>query len=219
MTRVPSKDGTPIAVTKAGNGPALVVVSGALSHRALLGDTLLVPKLAERFTVYTYDRRGRGESGDTKPYAVDREIDDLGALIDHAGGSAYLYGVSSGAALSLQAAAKLGAAKVSKLAIYDAPYGQPQAQFDEQKKRIGELVKTGQPGDAASYFLSAIGTPPKALDEMKKSPAWEPMKKMDFTLAYDYQVLGDGDVPEDVVKAITVPTIVPLLTEFFVGMK
>lgn len=222
MTRVPSKDGTPIAVTKAGNGPALVVVSGALSHRALLGDTLLVPKLAERFTVYTYDRRGRGESGesgDTKPYAVDREIDDLEARIDHAGGSAYLYGVSSGAALSLQAAAKLGAAKVSKLAIYDAPYGQPPRAFTEQQDRINELVRTGQPGDAASYFLSAIGTPPRALDEMKKSPAWEPMKKMDFTLAYDYQVLGDGDVPEDVVKAITVPTIVPLLTEFFVGMK
>jgi len=208
MTRVASGDGTQIAFTKAGNGPALVIVSGALSHRALLGDTQLVPKLAEHFSVYTYDRRGRGESGDTKPYAVDREIEDLAAIIDHAGGSAYLYGVSSGAALSLQAAAKLGAAKVTKLAIYDAPYGQPQREFDEQKARIDELVKTGQPGDAASYFLSAIGTPPKALEEMKSSPAWDAMKKMDFTLAYDYQVLGDGDVPENVVKAITVPTLV-----------
>ena len=208
MTRVPSRDGTQIAFTKAGNGPALILVSGALSHRALIGDPQLVPRLGEHFSVYTYDRRGRGESGDTKPYAVDREIEDIDALIEHAGGKAYLFGVSSGAALSLQAAAKLGAAKVSKLAIYDAPFGQPQRQFDEQKARVNELVKTGQPGDAASYFLSAIGTPPKALEEMKHSPAWEAMKKIDFTLAYDYEVLGDGQVPEDVAKAITVPTLV-----------
>ena len=170
MARVPSRDGTQIAFTKGGNGPALVMVSGALSQRSLVGDTLLVPRLMEHFTVYTYDRRGRGESGDTKPYAVDREIEDIGALIDHAGGSAYVFGVSSGAALSLQAAAKLGAAKVSKLALYDPPYGQPQRDFNEQKDRVKELVRTGQPGDAAAYFLSAIGTPPKVLEGMKSSP-------------------------------------------------
>ena len=208
MTRVASKDGTQIAFTKSGAGPALVLVSGALSQRSLLGDPMLVPRLAEHFTVYTYDRRGRGESGDTKPYAVDREIEDLEALIDHAGGTAYLFGVSSGAALSLQAAAKLGAVKVSKLAIYDAPYGQPPSDFTTQKDSVRKLVSTGQPGDAASYFLSAIGTPPKALEEMKNSPAWDTMKKIDFTLAYDYDVLGDGQVPEAVAKAITVPTLV-----------
>jgi pimeloyl-ACP methyl ester carboxylesterase len=208
MTRVPSRDGTQIAFTKGGKGPALVIVSGALSQRSLVGDTLLVPRLMEHFTVYTYDRRGRGESGDTKPYAVDREIEDLEALIDHAGGKAYVFGVSSGAALSLQAAAKLGAAKVSKLALYDAPYGQPQRVFDEQKDSVRKLVSTGQPGDAAAYFLSAIGTPPKVLEDMKSSPTWEAMKKIDFTLAYDYDVLGDGQVPESVVKAIAVPTLV-----------
>lgn len=207
-TRVPSSDGTQIAFTRDGKGPALVMVSGALSQRSLIGDTLLVPRLAERFTVYTYDRRGRGESGDTKPYAVDREIEDIGALIDHAGGTAYLFGVSSGAALSLQAAAKLGAAKVSKLALYDPPYGQPQRTFDEQQDSTSKLVKTGQPGDAAAYFLSAIGTPPKVLEGMKSSPAWDAMKKIDHTLVYDYDVLGDGQVPEDVVKAIAVPTLV-----------
>ena len=208
MTRVASRDGTRIAFTKGGAGPALVVVSGALSQRSLVGDTLLVPKLMEHFTVYTYDRRGRGESGDTKPYAVDREIEDIEALIDHAGGKAYLFGVSSGAALSLQAAAKLGAAKVSKLALYDAPYGQPPSVFATQNDSVRKLVSTGQPGDAAAYFLSAIGTPPKVLDDMKRSPAWETMKKIDFTLAYDYDVLGDGQVPEGVVKAIAVPTLV-----------
>ena len=208
MTRVPSRDGTLIAFTKGGKGPALVIVSGALSQRSLVGDTLLVPRLMEHFTVYTYDRRGRGESGDTKPYAVDREIEDIGALIDHAGGSAYVFGVSSGAALSLQAAAKLGAAKVSKLALYDAPYGQRPSDFATQKDSVRKLVRTGQPGDAAAFFLSAIGTPPKVLEGMKSSPDWEAIKKIDFTLAYDYDVLGDGQVPEGVVKAITVPTLV-----------
>ena len=87
MARVPSRDGTQIAFTKGGEGPALVIVSGALSQRALPGDTLLVPRLMEHFTVYTYDPRGRGQSGDTKPYALDREIEDIEALIDHAGGT------------------------------------------------------------------------------------------------------------------------------------
>jgi pimeloyl-ACP methyl ester carboxylesterase len=208
MARVSSRDGTQIAFTTGGEGPALVLVSGALSQRSLVGDTLLVPRLMEHYSVYTYDRRGRGESGDSKPYAVDREIDDIEALIDHAGGTVYLFGVSSGAALSLRAAAKLGAARVSKLALYDPPYGQPQRDFDEQKDRVRELVRTGQPGDAAAYFLSAIGTPPKVLEDMKTSPSWEAMKKIDHTLAYDYDVLGDGQVPEAVAKAITVPTLV-----------
>lgn len=208
VARVPSKDGTRIAFTKGGQGPALVLVSGALSQRSLVGDTLLVPTLMEHYSVYTYDRRGRGESGDTKPYAVDREIEDIEALIDHAGGTAYLFGVSSGAALSLRAAAKLGAARVSKLALYDPPYGQPPSDFTEQKDRVRELVRTGQPGDAAAYFLSAIGTPPRVLEGMKSSPAWDTMKKIDHTLVYDYDILGDGQVPEDVVKAITVPTLV-----------
>jgi pimeloyl-ACP methyl ester carboxylesterase len=183
-------------------------VSGALSQRSLVGDTLLVPRLMEHYSVYTYDRRGRGESGDTKPYAVDREIEDIEALIDHAGGTAYLFGVSSGAALSLRAAAKLGAAKVSKLALYDPPYGQPPSDFTEQKDRVRELVRTRKPGDAAAYFLSAIGTPPKVLEGMKNSPSWDAMKKIDHTLVYDYDVLGDGQVPESVVEAITVPTLV-----------
>ena len=195
MARVPSRDGTPIAFTEGGKGPALVIVSGALSQRSLIGDTLLVPKLMEHYSVYTYDRRGRGESGDTKPYAVDREIEDIEPLIDHAGGWAYLFGVSSGAALSLQAAAKLGAAKVSKLALYDPPYGQPQRDFTEQKERVNELVRTGQPGDAAAFFLSAIGTPPEVLEGMKRSPNWEAIKKIDFTLAYDYDVLGEVRSP------------------------
>jgi pimeloyl-ACP methyl ester carboxylesterase len=200
-----SKDGTRIAFEKVGHGPALIIVGGALAHRQ--GGKRLAGKLMERFTVYLYDRRGRGESSDTKPYAVDREIEDLGAIIEQAGNKASLYGVSSGAALTLQGAAKLGPAKVSKLAIYDAPYGQGERDFEEQKDRINQLVQTGTPGDAATFFFSAIGTPPPALEQIKRSPEWEAMKKMDFTLVYDYAVLGSGAVP-DAVKQITSPTLV-----------
>lgn len=203
-----SKDGTRIAFEKAGSGPAVIVISGALSHRGLYRDQTFPARLSEHFTVYLYDRRGRGESTDAQPYAVEREIEDIGALLDDAGGSGYLYGVSSGGALALQAAAKLGPAKVTKLAIYDAPYGQKPEDFAGQKQRVGELVRTAEPGEAASFFLSAIGTPPEALEGMKRSPDWDAIKKIDFTLTYDYAVLGDGDVPEEIVKAIRVPLLV-----------
>ena len=206
--RATSKDGTQIAFEKSGNGPAVIIVSGALSHRALYGDDPIIAKLAEHFTVYIYDRRGRGESTDVQPYAVEREIEDIEALVNDAGGSASLYGVSSGAALALQAAATLGPSKVTKLALYEPPYGQRPEDFAEQKQRVGEIVQTGQPGDAAAFFLSAIGTPPDALEGMKRSPEWDAIKKMDFTLVYDYAVLGNGAVPEDVAKSIRVPTLV-----------
>jgi pimeloyl-ACP methyl ester carboxylesterase len=209
MTRwATSRDGTRIAFDKRGSGPALILVSGALSQRSLLAGEPLVAMLAEHFTVYVYDRRGRGESTDVQPYAVEREIEDVEALVDDAGGSASLYGVSSGGALALQAAAKLGPAKVTKLAIYDPPYGQEEQAFARQKDGVNALVRTGQPGEAAEFFLSSIGTPPEALEGMKRSPQWEAMKKIDFTLAYDYEVLGDGAVPEDVVKTIRVPALV-----------
>lgn len=207
-TRVTSRDGTRIAFEKRGSGPAVIIVSGALSHRSLYRDNALPEKLAQHFTVVLYDRRGRGESTDVQPYAVEREIEDIEALIDDAGGSASLYGVSSGAALALQAAAKLGARKVPKLAVYEPPYGQKQQEFAAQKERVAEIIRTGEPGDAAAFFLSAIGTPPEALEGMKRSPEWDAIRKMDFTLAYDYAVLGDGAVPEDVVESIRVPTLV-----------
>lgn len=200
-----SPDGTRIAYEKVGSGPPLVIVGGALSQRA--GGKPLAGKLADHFTVYTYDRRGRGDSGDTKPYAVAREIEDLGAVIEQAGGRAYVYGASSGAALALQGAAALGPARVSRLAVWDTPYGQDEREFNEQKAGVERLVKDGEPGEAAEFFLSAIGTPPQALEGMKSSPEWAAIKKIDFTLAYDYAVLGDGQVP-DAVKQIRVPALV-----------
>ena len=210
MAHVVSRDGTRIAFEKTEAGPPVVLVGGALSDRQ--GGKPLAARLAEYLTVYVFDRRGRGESTDANTYAVEREIEDLAALIDHAGGSAFLYGVSSGAALALQAAAKLGPVKVPKLALYEPPYGsddeKQKQQFAEQKRRVNELIKTGRPGDAATYFMTAIGTPAEVLEKMKASPEWDGMKKIDFTLAYDYAVLGDGTVPQADAKAIAVPTLV-----------
>lgn len=210
MPNVISRDGVKIAFEKMGRGPALILIGGALSARA--GGKPLAGRLAEHFSVYVFDRRGRGDSTDGKTYAVEREVEDLAALIEAAGGSAYLYGVSSGAALALQTAAKLGPTKVPKLALYEPPYGpdtpQEKERFAEQKRRIDELIQTGQPGDVASYFMTAIGTPPEALAKMKASPEWDAMKKIDFTLAYDYVVLGDGAVPQTIAQAIAVPTLV-----------
>jgi pimeloyl-ACP methyl ester carboxylesterase len=210
MHYVTSKDGTKIAFEKSGSGPALIIVSGALSARSLFeGEPrLLVEKLSKNFTVYIYDRRGRGESTDEQPYTVQREIDDLESLIDNAGGQAYLYGVSSGGALSLHAAGKLGAGKVPKLAIFEVPYGQGKEVFDQQKQGVNDRIKNGKPGDAAAFFLAEIGTPEEALEKMKLSPAWRTIEKIDFTLAYDYEVLGDGAIPHEVVKTITIPTLV-----------
>jgi pimeloyl-ACP methyl ester carboxylesterase len=205
---VRSKDGTQIAFTKVGEGPALICVSGALSARALSMRLPLVSKLAEHYSTYSYDRRGRGESGDTQPYAVDREIEDLEALIDLAGGSSLILGISSGAALSMQAAAKLGAKKISKLALYEPPYGQKPEEFEKQKTEVNRLIKTGEPGDAAVFFLTSIGLPAEAIEKMKTSPGWQVMKTIDHTLAYDYEVLGDGQIPEQAVSTISVPTLI-----------
>jgi len=208
MTSVTSRDGTRIAFEKTGNGPALIIVSGALSHRKLYGDTALQRMLAEHFTTYTYDRRGRGESADVQPYAIEREIEDIEALINGAGGQAYLYGISSGAALALRAAVTLGSAKVPKLALYEPPFGQETGDFEQQKQQVNEIIRSGKPGEAAAFFLSAIGTPPEALEGMKASPEWDAIKKIDFTLAYDYEVLGNGMVPADIARAIVVPILV-----------
>jgi pimeloyl-ACP methyl ester carboxylesterase len=208
MARVTSKDGTTIAFEKAGSGPAVIIVNGALAHRNLFGDKALVERLSKHFTTYVYDGRGRGESTDVQPYAVEREIEDIESLINEAGGRAYLYGPSGGAALALQAAAKLGQAKVQKLVLYEPPYGLERQQFDKLKQRVNELIRKGQPGEAAAFHLSAVGTPPDVLEGMKSSPEWEAIKKIDFTLAYDYEVLGDGAIPRDIVKAIAVPTLV-----------
>jgi pimeloyl-ACP methyl ester carboxylesterase len=212
MQNVISKDGTKIAFEKTGQGPAVIMVNGAMGYREFHGGRDLVAELSSAFTVYIYDRRGRGESSDILPYAVEREIEDIEALIDEAGGSAYLYGVSSGAALALRAAAKLGRAKVAKLALYEPPYGssddKAKQDFAEQRKGLSQLIKDGKRGDAAAFFISSMGTPPEVLEGIRKSPDWKIMEGVEHTLAYDYAVLGDGAVPIEIAKAATMPALV-----------
>ncbi len=164
MNIVTSHDGTKIAYDRRGQGPAVIFVDGALCARGSKAD--LATLLAPHFTVYTYDRRGRGDSGDTRPYAVDREIEDIAALIGEAGGTASLYGHSSGAALALRAAVTLGSA-VPKIALYEAPYNDdPAAQraWATYLRQLNEALEGGRRGDAVALFMALVGTPAEQID-------------------------------------------------------
>jgi len=188
MNTVVSKDGTTIAYDRRGNGPALVLVDGALCSRAQGPMPDVAEALADRFTVYNYDRRGRGDSGDAGDYAVEREIEDLAAVIEAAGGSAYVYGSSSGAALSLRAAA--AGVPIEKLIAFEPPYV-----VDDSRKQIPRNwvadMQALEPGDAIKYFFTkGIGLPGIFVTMMKLMPAWKTMKAIAHTLPYDAQVLG-----------------------------
>lgn len=209
---VSSKDGTTIAFDKLGAGPAIILVGGALEQRAMDSETAqLAAQLVQHFTVFHYDRRGRGDSTDTKPYAVEREIEDIEALIDEAGGSACVFGISSGAALALQAAIKLGH-KVKKLAMYEAPYNDDatarQAWMD-YRKQLKELLAAGRPGDALGLFMMLVGMPADHLEGVRHHPMWPMWETAAPTLAYDAVAMGeDASVPTEKAARITVPTLV-----------
>ena len=209
MQSVTSKDGTRIAYDRSGVGPALIIVNGALSAHS--DSTELAKLLAPRFTVYSYDRRGRGDSSDTQPYSVEREIEDMAAVIDAAGGSARVYGKSSGACLALQAASSLGG-KVKRLAIYEAPYSEAAGAAAEWKAftaKLDGLLAAGHRADAVTAFMKFVGAPDDAIAKMKASPAWPGMVAMAPTLAYDNAVLGDDrSVPVAAAAEIEAPTLV-----------
>ena len=209
MQRVTSRDGTRIAYDKVGKGPAVILVSGALAARS--SGSELAQLLAPNFTVYSYDRRGRGDSTDTKPYSVKREIEDIAALIDAAGGSAYVYGKSSGAGLAVEAAAALGD-KIRKLAIYEAPYSDAEGaakEWREFRSKLDGLLAADRRTDAVTSFMTFVGAPEEAIDGMKASPAWPQMVAMAPTLAYDNAVVGeDRSVPVDVAAKVKAPTLV-----------
>jgi pimeloyl-ACP methyl ester carboxylesterase len=207
MQVLKSRDGTRIAYEKWGKGPALILVNGALSERS--GGAELAQLLAPHLTVYSYDRRGRGDSTDTVPYSVQREIEDIEALIDSAGGSAYVYGKSSGASLALQAAAALGG-KVKKLALYEAPYSEAEGAAKEWKEfraKLDGLLGADRRAEAIALFMKFVGAPDEVLAKMKASPAWPGMLAMAPTLAYDNAVVGDDRSvpvgPAGQVKAVT----------------
>jgi pimeloyl-ACP methyl ester carboxylesterase len=211
MPTVTSKDGTTIAYSALGQGPAVILVDGATGFRWSPEPSELAQLLAPKFTVYTYDRRGRGESGDTTPFALEREIEDIEALIDAAGGAAALYGISSGGALALEATLGLPG-KVTKLAIYEVPYddsaGGIQA-WHAYRSQLAEFLATGQRGEAAALFMRFVGAPEEMVMGMRQSPMWTIMEAVAPTLPYDAAALGpDRRVPTARAAAVTVPTLI-----------
>jgi pimeloyl-ACP methyl ester carboxylesterase len=191
-TTITSKDGTRIRFDRSGAGPALILVGGALSDRS--GSAPLAERLAPSFTVFSYDRRGRGESGDTPPYAVEREVEDLEALIDQSGGAAFVHGQSSGAALSLEVASRLPA-KIAKLTLYEPPFIIDDARAPPPQDwiaQVNNLVAAGRRGDSVAFFMTdVVGTPAEAVTQMRSAPTWPALEALANTLAYDGAILAD----------------------------
>lgn len=209
MRTVISKDGTPIAFDQTGQGPALILVAGAMTTRTAW--PALAERLAPHFSVFAYDRRGRGDSGDNAPYAVEREIEDIAALITEAGGTAFVYGHSSGGALALEAAAQLGE-KVQKLAIYEVPYNDaPEARraWRAYIQHLTESLAAGRRGDAAALFMQYVGIPAEQIEATRQSPAWPQLEAVAPTLAYDHTaILGqEASVPLERAAHILTPTL------------
>jgi pimeloyl-ACP methyl ester carboxylesterase len=204
---VSSMDGTKLAVDVVGTGPAIVLVSGGSVDRG--SNAGLADVLKSDFTVYNYDRRGRGDSGDTLPYAVEREIEDIEAVIALAGGTAHLYGSSSGAGLAFEAAA--AGAPVDKLVLWEPPYnldpaGRPPADSVEQLDR---MVAEGRRGDAAEFFMvQMVRLPADFVGFAKTQPWWPAQEAIAHTLAYDARVMGDYSVPTDTAARVAVPTLI-----------
>jgi pimeloyl-ACP methyl ester carboxylesterase len=165
----------------------------------------------QHFTLYHHDRRGRGDSGDTLPYAVEREVEDIEALIDAAGGSAYISGISSGAALAMEAALRLGS-KITKLAIYDPPYNDDEygkQAWREFRKNLDQALAEGRRGDAVGLFMMLTGMPEEQLPEMRQYPFWDGLEAIAPTIAYDAAVTGeDAAVPAERAARLTIPTLV-----------
>ncbi|WP_239617728.1 alpha/beta fold hydrolase [Cohnella mopanensis] len=211
-----SKDGTKIAYDKVGQGPALILVAGAFSYRKFPGQVQLANLLSERFTVYNYDRRGRGDSGDTQPYDITREIEDLQAIMDEAGGSAYVWGLSSGAVLALQAAAR-GLKKITKLALHEPPFvvdaegHMPPANFFKQ---VTALIADNRRAEAIKYFMTkGMGAPSFVVGLMRIMPGvWSRLMAVAHTLLYDAALLdgynGGKPLPSELWRTVDMPTLV-----------
>ncbi|WP_019586942.1 alpha/beta fold hydrolase [Deinococcus apachensis] len=213
MKTVTSKDGTSIAFDQSGTGPALVLVHGATQYRASdQGMRQLADLLAPHFTVIQYDRRGRGQSTDTPPFAVEREVEDIEALVDAVGGSAFIYGMSSGAVLAMEAALALPG-KIWKLAMYEPPFNDDEAARQRWKAytgQLGELLAQGRRGDAMALFLGLVGVPAEQVEGMRQAPTWPMAEAIAPTLAYDhFELMGEeAAVPTGRAAGVTVPALV-----------
>lgn len=209
MHIVTSKDGTSITYDLLGSGQPVVLVSGGSVDKS--SNAGLAERLAPHFSVYNYDRRGRGKSGDTQPYAVEREVEDIAAVIDAAGGAAYLYGSSSGAALALEAARQLKS-KVKKLALWEPPYIQdPESRRPpaDAAQTFHNLVAAGRRGDAAEYFMTqVVGMPPEFAASARTQPWWAAQEALAHTLEYDAIIMGDYTIPQARVAEVQTPTLI-----------
>jgi pimeloyl-ACP methyl ester carboxylesterase len=211
MSETRSKDQTEIAFDRLGGGQPVIVVGGATCDRARMHP--ISEELARDFEVINYDRRGRGESGDTQPYAVGREVEDIAALIDEAGGSASVYGHSSGAALALNAAA--AGLPIERLILHDPPYS-PEPEGEDERRAYGEnlrkLLGEDRRGDAVELFFSTIGMPASMVAGMRSSPFWPALEAIAPTLAYDSEVMGHvstgSAVPLDLLERVRMPVLV-----------
>jgi len=212
MNTVASGDGTSIAFERFGEGPPVILVGGATTDRAMTRP--LAEELAGGFTVINYDRRGRGDSGDTPPYAVKREVEDIGALIAEAGGPASVYGHSSGAVLALHAAAH--GLPVARLVMHEPPFAPDREEERRTSRQYGEelraILAEGRRGDAAALFMTTVGMPEEMVERMRGEPWWAGMEAVAPKLLYDSRIMGDisrgGTIPTHMLGAVTTPTLV-----------
>ncbi len=211
MNKVISRDGTAIAYDQTGNGPAVILVGGALTQRSVPEVGSLADLLAPHFTAIGYDRRGRGDSGDTAPYAVRREVEDIEALIDQAGGYAYLYGHSSGGVLALEAARVLGD-KVCKAAIYEPPFmagGDDPQLYAMHLARMRELLRENRREDMLMYWLADVtGTPAQYYEPMKNTPMWYGLLAVVHTTVYDLAIMDEYAKPAERIRSLRLPVLV-----------
>lgn len=206
MNTVTSRDGTAIAFTRDGDGPGVILIGGGLDDGS--ENTPLVPLLAEHFTVVNYSRRGRGASGDTPPYDLQREIEDLAALIAEVNADAcHLYGVSSGGALALEAAA--AGLPVRRLAVYEVPYQVDEEAISRWTEYVADLAAArDRPDDMIELFMRLAGSGNDDIAEAKRSPVWSHLTPMAHTLTYDAACLGAGPPPVHTLAAIAQPVLV-----------
>jgi pimeloyl-ACP methyl ester carboxylesterase len=210
VTNVMSADGTQISYDVAGSGRPVILVDGALGFRAMGFGGSLAEQMAGSLSVYSYDRRGRGRSGDAAALSLQAEIEDIDALIERAGGSAGLYGISSGGALALEAAAALGR-RVPRLAVYEIPYDGSavgMTAWAEYRTRLADLVAAGDRGGAVELFMVFVGASAEGVARMRESPAWPAFESVAPTLLADAEALGDRSVPVGRAAAVTAETLV-----------
>jgi pimeloyl-ACP methyl ester carboxylesterase len=205
--RVISSDGTPITFDVQGRGPALILVTGGLDDGS--ENTPLARELSQRFEVFNYARRGRAPSGDTLPYAVAREIEDIEALMDRAGGHAHLYGLSSGGALVLEAA--LAGISADRLAVYEVPFdlaSETAARQREYVAKLEDLLARGERGRALELFMRLAGSSEEMIDAARRSAFWSQLEALAHTLAYDAACLGDRIPHPERLARVRQPTLV-----------